>query len=196
MPLAPARAGGVVHTEAMSITIHRRPRLAPLALAAGTAIALATAACGTAVVSPGLTAGPTESAGPTPTPVTVTPVPTLAPIGLADFGPGAWKLIATETNIDNRPITELLGRVDVGFSYVFTCTGSGPAVVTISASTSEMVAAAATPIDLVDRTYQCPTTEVGEHYTGIVDGGTYSLSPNVNYAEGVTYRLIVATLPN
>jgi hypothetical protein len=120
----------------------------------------------------------------------------LAPIGVADIGTDAWKLIATDTNVGAFGETAILGNVQNGVGWVLTCTGNGSLRLSLLASTSQTAADPATsPSIVVATTYQCPTTEVGEDFTGQYDGGAVSISPNVDHDENVIYRLLVATLP-
>jgi hypothetical protein len=123
--------------------------------------------------------------------------PTLEPISLARLGTEGWILITSDTNSPPIPITKILGNVKLNFGFVFTCIGEGDARVSITATNSKMMAnPGSTPLQAVSWMGHCPTTENVTDLTGRFDSGGYSLSPSVDVPEGVTYLLLVGTLPN
>ena len=145
------------------------------------------AACG----SPTVTAPAQTIAITAPPSATAPASASLRPISVRDIGPEDWQLITTDTNAR----TAILGPVKFSFGYVFTCTGVGDVTVTLYASTEKMAQAAASPTMAMSWTSQCPTTTIGTNASGAYDGGVYSISPSVEYPGGITYELLVATLP-
>ena len=133
----------------------------------------------------------TPSGSPAPTPA---PSSSLAPIAVRDIGPEGWIAITTDTN-SGIARTEILGTIRSDFGYVFTCTGIGTATVRLSATSTRVADASKDPTLVRAWTSECPTTAVGTDSTGRLDGGAYSISPAVTVPDGVTYRLLVATLP-
>jgi hypothetical protein len=118
---------------------------------------------------------------------------TLEPISLSRLGSSDWILISSDTNEE----AQILGNVRHNYGYVFTCIGDGNARVSITATTSKMLENPdATPIPGAGWTGRCPTTAIVTDLTGMFDGGSYSLSPSANVPDGVTYLLLVGTLPN
>ena len=91
----------------------------------------------------------------------------------------------------------ILGNVKHNFGFVFTCIGEGDARVSITATNSKMMENPdETPLPGVSWMGRCPTTANVTDLTGRLDAGGYSLSPGVEVPDGVTYRLLVGTLPN
>jgi hypothetical protein len=118
---------------------------------------------------------------------------TLEPISLSRLGSSDWILISSDTNKE----TQILGNVRHNYGYVFTCIGQGNARVSITATTSKMSENPdATPIPGAAWMGRCPTTAIVTDLTGMFDGGSYSLSPSADVPDGVTYLLLVGTLPN
>jgi hypothetical protein len=135
----------------------------------------------------------TPSVAASPAPAIPRASATLEPISLSRLGSSDWILISSDT----REQTQILGNVRHDYGYVFTCIGEGNARVSITATTSKMVENPdATPIAGAGWMGRCPTTAIVTDLTGMFDGGSYSLSPSADVPDGVTYLLLVGTLPN
>ena len=137
-------------------------------------------------------AAPLPTPSPTPTAIP-TPIPSLPTLTNDDFGGGQWTIISTETNESGIARVEILGNVQTGFAWVFTCVGEGDARFSLAGAGGSVPPPPATPMVVVSTTYSCATTEGGVHLTGQFDHAGVSISPNVDADPGVVYRVIVGT---